>query len=150
MDKICSSCHLPKDINLFAKKASAKDGRQSICKECQSEYNKIYYQENAEEIKERTAPRRDQHKITSKMFVIEHLSSHPCVDCGESDIVVLDFDHVSGTKEHNIADMIRLGFSLEAIKNEIDKCVVRCANCHRRKTAKDFNWLKFTSGNNDI
>lgn len=149
MDKICGSCHLPKDINLFAKKTSAKDGRQSICKECQSEYNKNYYQENSEEIKEKTAPRRDAHKLASKQLVINYLLDHPCIDCGEKDIVVLDFDHI-GDKEYNIADMIRMGFSLDAIRNEISKCVVRCANCHRRKTAKDFNWLRLMSGNNDI
>jgi hypothetical protein len=34
---------------------------------------------------------------------------------------------------------------LNQVKNEIEKCDVRCANCHRRKTAKDFNWYKLSS-----
>jgi hypothetical protein len=28
------------------------------------------------------------------------------------------------------------------VRAEIEKCDVRCVNCHRRKTARDFGWLK--------
>jgi hypothetical protein len=71
-----------------------------------------------------------------------YLREHPCVDCGESDIVVLDFDHVVGKKTANVSNLIQRGASWKRIESEIAKCVVRCANCHRRKTALDFRWYK--------
>ena len=62
-----------------------------------------------------------------------------CADCGEKDPVVLEFDHVRD-KEKDVSLLLAGGYSLERILKEIDKCVIRCANCHRRKTAKDQNW----------
>ena len=70
------------------------------------------------------------------LFVFHYLSSRPCVDCGETDPVVLDFDHVRGVKRKNISRMLSSTHSLAAISAEIEKCDVRCANCHRRVTAK--------------
>ena len=69
--------------------------------------------------------------------VQEYLETHPCVDCGESDPVVLEFDHVRGEKVMDIAGMKARAASLFTIDNEIAKCDVRCANCHRRKTAQE-------------
>jgi hypothetical protein len=56
-----------------------------------------------------------------------------CVDCGESNHIVLDFDHLRD-KKYNISRMIHDGFSWSAIKKEIAKCEVVCANCHRIRT----------------
>lgn len=70
----------------------------------------------------------------NKTHVLNYLSKHPCVDCGESDPIVLEFDHVRGTKEADISNMVQRGLSLVKIDSEIDKCDVRCANCHRRVT----------------
>ena len=75
-------------------------------------------------------------------FLAEWLSSHPCVDCGQSDIRVLEFDHVFGDKHSEVTTMARYGASLKSIKKEIDKCEVRCCNCHFIKTQErlGFNW----------
>jgi hypothetical protein len=70
------------------------------------------------------------------------LLKHPCIDCGETDPVVLDFDHVRGIKRKAVALMIK-DFSWENIQLEIEKCEVRCANCHRRKTSKENNSFKY-------
>ena len=64
-----------------------------------------------------------------------HLVKNPCIDCGESDLVVLDFDHVRGQKAFAISRLIVEGTSVATLQREMDKCVVRRANCHRRKTA---------------
>ena len=56
-----------------------------------------------------------------------------CLDCGEKDQRVLDFDHVRGIKAFTISD--HLDLSPARLYAEIDKCEVRCANCHRRVTA---------------
>lgn len=66
--------------------------------------------------------------------VYEYLLTHPCVDCGEADIRVLEFDHVRGTKTMAIREMLSRTAPLARIFEEIAKCDVRCANCHRRAT----------------
>ena len=70
----------------------------------------------------------------------DYLRANPCVDCGERDIVVLEFDHVRGEKKYNLSQMTSGAFGVATIQAEIEKCEVRCANCHRRKTAKDQGW----------
>ena len=62
--------------------------------------------------------------------------SWPDVICGESDPIVLDFDHVRGKKILNISRMVAQGHRWEQIEQEIEKCEVRCANDHRRATEK--------------
>ena len=52
-----------------------------------------------------------------------------CVDCGETDRVVLHFDHVRGEKVCSPSNCAP-GPKLDA---ELAKCDVRCANCHRRR-----------------
>lgn len=66
----------------------------------------------------------------------EHLRHNPCVDCHETDITVLEFDHVRGVKNGNVGRIAR-DRSFDDLKKEIKKCQVRCANCHRRKTLKE-------------
>src|SRR6202022_3269562 len=76
---------------------------------------------------------RRQHENEAKM--IAYLLEHPCVDCGETDITVLEFDHLRD-KTQNVSALIRGTNSWARIEAEIAKCVVRCANCHRRETAR--------------
>jgi hypothetical protein len=64
----------------------------------------------------------------------EYLATHPCVDCGEQNIALLDFDHLQD-KVNNVSNMVRDGSSWDEIAREIEKCAVRCANCHARVTA---------------
>lgn len=63
--------------------------------------------------------------------MLKHLATHPCVDCGESDVRVLDFDH-RANKESDISRLVGKG-RVAGIVREINKCDVRCANCHRRR-----------------
>lgn len=56
-----------------------------------------------------------------------------CVDCGEDDLCVLDFDHV-GPKNGSVMRMATGGVSLQNLRAEIANCEVRCANCHRLRT----------------
>lgn len=80
---------------------------------------------------------------TNQRKVVEYLLSHHCVDCGESDMTVLEFDHVKGIKRNNVSTLIKDGYSWKSVQQEIDKCEVRCANCHRRRTS--MNGLFFKS-----
>ena len=56
-----------------------------------------------------------------------------CVDCGyRDDPRALQFDHVRGEKVANISDLTTA--SLVRLIVELEKCEVRCANCHMKKT----------------
>lgn len=58
-----------------------------------------------------------------------------CVDCGEGDLLVLEFDHV-GPKHAKVTTLAWFGCGLETIDHEIAQCEIRCANCHRRVTSQ--------------
>ena len=73
-------------------------------------------------------------KLRLKIF--EFLVEHPCVDCGEDDPIVLQFDHVRGEKLAAVASLVSQGRRWSIIEEEITKCEVRCANCHQRVTIK--------------
>jgi hypothetical protein len=53
MEKLCSKCKQIKGMDSFAKNNSAKDGKQSVCKECDNKRNKEYYQVHKETILKR-------------------------------------------------------------------------------------------------
>jgi formate-dependent nitrite reductase cytochrome c552 subunit len=68
--------------------------------------------------------------------VDDYLLTHPCVDCGLTDLVVLEFDHVRGVKVGDVSALVGSGYPWAKIEAEIAKCDVRCANCHRRVTVE--------------
>ena len=76
-----------------------------------------------------------------RAFVARYLETRACVDCGESDRAVLDFDHV-GPKTRAISEMVATGLTVEAIAAELVECEVVCANCHRRRTAARAKWRR--------
>ena len=67
-------------------------------------------------------------------YLLDYFLAHPCSDCGETDAVVLEFDHVRGEKTFDIGASLTYR-NWQAILAEIAKCEVVCANCHRRRTA---------------
>jgi hypothetical protein len=79
-------------------------------------------------------------KSRVRTHINTHLQNNPCIDCGEADIVVLEFDHIGDDKKFNISDATRRGYSLDKVVAEIAKCEVRCANCHRKKTYERGGW----------
>jgi hypothetical protein len=78
---------------------------------------------------EKEKKRRCEERILSYKYL------HPCKDCGITNPVVLEFDHIRGKKVDNISDMPGKYPWLDIIR-EIKKCDVVCANCHRLRTAK--------------
>lgn len=130
--KLCVRCKQSKPVGDFNHATRAADGLQPQCRACQSDY----YQANAVRHKRRVYERTVKMRALARQHVLTHLETHHCVDCGESDPIVLEFDHVRGDKVANISRMVSGGAELAAIEAEIDKCEVRCANCHRRVTHK--------------
>jgi hypothetical protein len=111
-----------------------------VCKRCQNEYVRAQYKANRRYYLKKARSRNVAVTRANIEYLIAYLKEHPCVDCGESDIVVLDFDHQRDKVE--LVSLLTHGYSLERLKREIDKCEVVCANCHRRRTAKQFGWRK--------
>lgn len=114
----------------------------SQCKECQKEAKNAWYKRNTQKHIANTSRNRNIYVKTARSYILNYLLTHPCVDCGEKDLCTLDFDHVRGKKDKAISQAARAGWRLERIKKEIEKCDVRCSNCHRRKTAKEQEWYK--------
>ena len=133
--KVCSLCKNEKSLLDFSKK---KDKYTSRCKKCNNEYFYKWYNKNKDtqiyRMKEVNKVRREE----IRTFLCEFLATHPCVDCKNSNVLVLDFDHLTD-KKFDISKAQSKGYSLEKIKLEIAKCEVRCANCHRIKTHKSMN-----------
>ncbi len=136
--RVCCKCKLEKALSDFNKNNSRPDGLQVICRACSNKRSAAHYANNKSDYRDSKKKSID----TLREFILSYLKINTCIDCPESDPVCLDFDHVSGVKTRNIAVLIHAGVSLQNLKLEMEKCVVRCANCHRRKTAKDFNWFK--------
>jgi hypothetical protein len=142
--KWCPICRrdLPEDA--FARRRGT--GRQSRCRECNKAYLKQHYQQNPEYYAEKAKRTKLRLKRANHVRLLAYFAEHPCVDCGETDPVVLQFDHVRGTKEACVGKLVRDGRRWELIEAEIEKCEVRCSNCHWRRTAKQFNWYAYFKG----
>lgn len=79
-----------------------------------------------------------KNRFAAKQYIRDFKENHPCVDCGEEDIRVLEFDHKDRkTKISSVSEMANLGASLETVMLEIEKCEIRCCNCHRIKTVTE-------------
>jgi|SRR3989338_2809541 len=76
-----------------------------------------------------------RHRIRIRGRLLAFLSAKACVDCGERDPIVLEFDHsIPQKKFKSISKMLSGHYSWNALEKEMKKCEIRCANCHRRKT----------------
>lgn len=143
MEKVCTRCGILKDLLLFPARKSAKNGRASWCRACYKENWDERYYENHQHYRNSHNRSRKKHREQNARKVFEYLDRHPCINCGESDPIVLEFDHRDrNQKTGSISNLIR-NASWTRIKLEIEKCDVLCANCHRRKTAVEFEYLRF-------
>ncbi|QEG13553.1 hypothetical protein MARVELLAND_22 [Bacillus phage vB_BspM_MarvelLand] len=145
--KTCNFCNEKKAVEEFPFRNKAKGIRNTRCKSCYKEYRKghypDYYEKKKHEYRARRVRWKEQRQSEIHGNVIEYLKTHPCIVCSESDIVVLDFDHRDPKeKDNNVSTMIQQLLPWDLIKEEIDKCDVLCANCHRRRTAKQFGWYR--------
>lgn len=132
-EKRCCTCKVTKPLDEFNRLTKSKDGRQPSCRDC----NKAYHRDNWDRHMAQIRARKKIAVAEARAKLLEYLAAHPCVDCGEADIVVLEFDHVRGEKAHNVTYLVNGGFGWPRVRQEIEKCDVRCANCHRRRTQQE-------------
>jgi len=142
---ICSKCKDEKSIDDFSFKDKKAGVRHPHCKECQKAYRRKHYELNKPKYlaKARKNAKSARLRLQEKMF--DYLLSHPCIDCGEADPVVLEFDHRNKEeKSFAVCRKMYTGASWELLLSEIDKCDVRCSNCHKRRHAKEDGHYKYT------
>ncbi len=94
-------------------------------------YDRKYYESYSQEKKKRKRKLAKKRRDEIQAIVNEYKAIHPC-ECGEKDIVCLDFHHNNKNKEISISNAVRMGWSLSRIMKEIKKCKIVCANCHRK------------------
>lgn len=92
-EKRCSMCGEVKPIEAFAYRSIAKGTRSGHCRTCHAKARRAQYVANREEYIARETERVRAKGQANRRRILEYLLDHPCVDCGETDPVVLDFDH---------------------------------------------------------
>jgi len=142
----CSRCRAVKPIGDFPLKDRARGTRRSYCWDCCRAYARSHYARNRDTYLRKARRRNRLDRETCQQLAYDHLTSHPCIDCGETDMTVLDFDHRERSgKTDDIAALIRRG-NPKLLVSEMAKCDVRCANDHRRKTAREFGYARWVAG----
>lgn len=131
-------------FNVKRRNSNGEPVYQPYCRPCNKAYQQGHYLRNKPvyAAKARAYDKKID-AITLKNY-LDYLSDHPCVDCGESDPVVLEFDHrEKSEKSNSISALMWVKRThWDVILKEIKKCDVRCANCHKRRTARQLGWRK--------
>ena len=126
--KRCCTCHLWKKFEDFHLRAGSRDGRQARCRSC----TRNWYEANKQEHKARTKLRSDGVRVTNRALMKDYLLKHPCVECGETDLRVLDFDHRPGeNRRHRPTHGRRVFLEGDSSRNGEVRCPLRELPPHR-------------------
>tara|TARA_Y100000034_G_scaffold136607_1_gene214109 strand:- start:2788 stop:3162 length:375 start_codon:yes stop_codon:yes gene_type:complete len=112
--KKCKYCRKEKPVDDFevANTVGGKVYRRLKCKQCYFDVKRNYVSKKRQWL--------DSYKKTQK-----------CRSCGNDDFRVLEFHHkIKNKKEHSVSNMVKT-CGIDKIKQEIKKCDILCANCHR-------------------
>lgn len=100
----------------------------------QKQAQAAWYQNNKGITRRRARIRNDAHRAALRELVCG-LKSAPCADCNSSfPPKAMDFDHVRGNKIANVSILVKDSARATAVLDEIAKCDLVCANCHRMRT----------------
>jgi hypothetical protein len=134
MTRKCGRCGRLKPIDEFAWRRKNKGQRHNYCRPCHAEYHREHYLANRQRYIDQARERKEILLLERTRFLLEYFTRHPCTDCGESDPVVLEFDHIAD-KTFTIGQVLPYR-NWESILAEIEKCEVVCRNCHRRRESR--------------
>ena len=135
---LCYRCYQQKE-HMYVR----GDRPTKVCVECYEQHylSTCKYTTEREALKEQTK----RYQKRKQEIVLEHLQNNPCMDCGETHIVVLDFDHRDPNDKHKEVSILLANGSIKQLTEEIEKCDVVCSNCHRKRTAKMFGSWRICS-----
>lgn len=121
-----------------------------LCRYCKKEYpesyfgvalttkDKIYYRHKCKFCYQDT---KKKLRRKNQDWLLNFKKEGKCKICGNDDYRVLEFHHLDGkTKDFSISHMRNNSFSLEKMRQEIKKCAILCANCHRISHWKENGW----------
>jgi 5-methylcytosine-specific restriction endonuclease McrA len=145
--KTCSKCNIQKSENEFFYQDKHAKKLHAQCKVCYIGHRRKTWEEHyhkyGSKYRERALERNRKYKVIRRMQLLEYLSDKSCAICGINDPRVLEFDHIDpATKSFGIAQGLSSTLNWETILDEISKCQILCANCHKIKTAKQQDWYK--------
>lgn len=143
--KRCSSCRLDLPFDAYARRTASSDGRQPRCRTCWAAWYVANKDGHVAEVRRRNALR----SADNRARLTAYLRENPCVDCGEGDLRVLDLDHRDRTQKRDVVSRLVFRAPWETVAREIALCDVRCANCHRRRTAQQLGWWSALPGDVD-
>ena len=126
----CGRCQAVKPVSDFNPKANGK--WQGYCKTCHAAWKQEYYQKNRAKYIERALSQKAKLRE-----VLRVAKNRACQDCGRwFPPYVLDFDHREGeVKLFNVSSLnAHRWSSVRQVQEEIAKCDLVCANCHRERT----------------
>ena len=130
--KICSMCKEKKDFSLFNKKGANRT--QPYCKTCDNKKSRERYAENRQEHSKKVYERNKKVRKELSLYIKDIKEKTPCTDCKKYyPSYVMDFDHVIGLKINNISVLVNQ-LAKNILIEELKKCEVVCANCHRERT----------------
>lgn len=142
--KTCKKCGSTKSESEFYAAKNCKDGLSGTCKACKREYSKRWLNSLSSDEKSelnrmqreryygnkvRFAERKKRFYYTSREITHDRKASFGCLRCGEKDPYALDFHHIA-EKVANIGNGSKV--PRKVIESELGKCIVLCANCHRK------------------
>ena len=127
--KICTKCNKEFPIDFFKIKNKNTGLRVPECHECNKESKRECYKKYYDYNKEKFLSRNKEFR-KDRMVYLNDKKSTGCIICKEKDIGCLDFHHL-GDKKYNISSIFT-SLSIKEIEEEIQKCVILCANCHRK------------------
>ena len=141
----CSSCGEDKIAREFSFTDEARRLLNSYCRVCQAAYRRAHYLANKPDYIRRAVAQVKGRRAENRREVLAYLKSHSCTDCGIANPIVLEFDHRDRQLKFSEVAKMMVNMRWPRVRAEIEKCDLRCVNCHRRRTARDFAWAKFVS-----
>jgi hypothetical protein len=117
--------------------------RRGICRDCRGKYARkkfrvlqAYRRKYNRKNRHKKALRDTTRRAEVKAYIDKIKTATPCADCRKKfPPVCMDFDHVEA-KVRTVSGLVSGAYRLELVKEEIARCELVCANCHRIRTAK--------------
>ncbi len=148
MSKRCTKCEIEKDETEFFFQNKKKNRLHAECKCCyklsREKTYKEHYKNNKDIYIKRARERQLKINEINAETVFDFLQDKKCEHCGISDILVLEFHHRNKNEKYaNISHLMINGGPINKVLEEMEKCDILCANCHRIETHKENNSYRY-------
>jgi hypothetical protein len=142
--KTCGRCRRTQPVESF-NRHPVRD-RQHWCREC----FKAYFRQRGSRHREQVATSKRKRRAAARRHIRAVLANTQCMDCGEAEPELLDFDHVRGKKRTELSVLVCAGYPRRVLDEEMAKCEIVCASCHRKRTGiRQRSWRAVASEGGD-